>query len=486
MTDQDVIELYRTLLARAPENGDTIAAFKACYGTVERGRRAILTSQEFRDHYALCTGRVLDGGEHVAASLALALLAGPSAGAKPAEPPADPARAAAISRFFETLQRAICAVAVGSPAGLRLDDLAPFGGPESALLHVVPGAAPALTLAQLADGTSVFHLDRTPHEVAALLGATGRVIDALYLLDATAGAHWVDALRGHFAPQTLLVIGPSQPGFDPPSLVATIRAAHHTEPPLLLGGLTLLQVGGWMLPVTYAAPAAPPPPPVRGAYPALAIATIVRNEAVCVANMLASVQPVASFYAVLDTGSLDATPAIAQDFLATCGVPSAFAQRDHTTFDDDFAAMRNAALAMVPDWIAWVLMLDADEELVAEDWTGLLTLIAEAGADGTDAFALPRYNFAGADKSGGMLIYPDRQVRLLRHTPERRVRYAGAVHETVAGTAHAGLMLDASAIGLGRGGPHIHHLVRRFRTPEEEERKQAFYRAIASRRAGGQ
>ena len=99
-----------------------------------------------------------------------------------------------------------------------------------------------------------------------------------------------------------------------------------------------------------------------------------------------------------------------------------------------------------------------------------------------DAYALPRYNFPSADKSGAMIAYPDRQVRLLRNTPDHRVRYGGAVHETVQGIGHRSLKLDAAALGLSRGGPHIHHLVRRFRTPEEEERKQAFYREIAARR----
>jgi hypothetical protein len=28
------------------------------------------------------------------------------------------------------------------------------------------------------------------------------------------------------------------------------------------------------------------------------------------------------------------------------------------------------------------------------------------------------------------------------------------------------------------GGPHIHHLVRRFRSPEEEAKKQMLYRLV--------
>ena len=547
MTDEEVIALYRCLLGRDPEGPDTIAAFKAYYETLDRGRRAIFVSNEFRTVFARTTGRVLDAGEHIPATLALALLAcatPPAASAaEPAGPGSDPALAAGMRQFFEAGPR--LAIVVGGHPGLRLADLAPFGQPEAAILHVSKGSPPSNpSLARLPDGTAVFSLNIEPAGVAALLTTAARPLDALYLLDHTATAQWMDVLRGQFAERTLVVLGPAQDGFDPAALEAAIRSRHHCEPTVAWHGLTLLQVGGWMLPVTYAPPAVRPAPPVRGAYPALAIAAIVRDEAVCVRNMLASTQPVASFYAVLDTGSRDATPVLTQAFLDECRVPHAYAQRDHTLFDDDFAAMRNTALAMVPDWIDWVLMLDADEELAPEDHAPLLALLARAEQDGTadaapagmpgngavrqngagddaagahttsagraasgraasgqteagtpgagtpalarqarvDAFALPRYNFPGADKSGVMMSYPDRQVRLLRNTPEHRVRYGGAVHETVQGTGHQSLPLDAAALGLSRGGPHIHHLVRRFRTPEEEERKQAFYREIAARR----
>ena len=491
MTDAEVVALYRCLLGRDPEAADTVAAFKAYYETLDRGRRAIFVSSEFSTVFARATGRVLDAGEHAAASLALALLtrASPLPAPSGPAPASDAALAAGMARFFAAEEKTRFAIVVGERRSLALQDLAPFGQPEAAVLHVTPSAPSGVPAVHtLPGGTTLFHLAATPADLAALLATMGRPIDALCLLGDPASAHWVDALRGHFAQRTLLVLGPAQDGFDPATLEAEIRSRHHCEPSLAWHGLTLLQVGGWMLPVTYAPPPARPAAPVRGAYPALAVASIVRDEAVCVRNMLASTQPVASFYAVLDTGSRDATPAIAQAFLETCGVPFAHAQRDHALFDDDFAAMRNAALAMVPDWIEWVLMLDADEELVAEDHTNLLALLAEAEAaadgqeGGVDAFALPRYNFPGADKSGGMIAYPDRQVRLLRHTPDHRVRYGGAVHETVQGTGHRSLPLDASALGLARGGPHIHHLVRRFRTPEEEERKQAFYREIAARR----
>jgi glycosyltransferase involved in cell wall biosynthesis len=241
-------------------------------------------------------------------------------------------------------------------------------------------------------------------------------------------------------------------------------------------GLHLHHFGNWLLPVRYVAPDRVPPPPDRAAYPSLAIAAIVRNEALGVENMLRSAAPVASFIAVLDTGSTDDTVARAENCLAATGVPFALVQREREAFDCDFSAMRNAALDMVPASIDWVLMVDADEELVPEDYTPLLELIGSATAE---AFWLPRYNYVGPDKRGGVESYPDWQVRLMRNKTDRPVRYEGRVHERVLNTLAEKVPLDASAIGGARGGPHIHHLVRRFRSKAEEAEKQAFYLQIA-------
>jgi hypothetical protein len=486
MTDQEVMDLYRCLLGRDPENANTIAAFKAYYPNLERGRRAIFVSDEFKGFYERTTGRVLDAADDVFAAAALGLLQRATAAVPPPEAPQreDGVRAG-LRQFFASRPAPGLALLVGHPQAPSIADLAPFERQGSAILQVASGFPPSVPLAsRLPDGTGLLRLAADAEAIALFLAAEERRIDALFLLDGMAGPHWVDRLRGHFAARTLIVVGRPAPGFDPVAVTSAITASHHCETVVIWQGLRLLQVGGWMLPVTYAAPKKPPAPPARDAYPTLAIASIVRDEAICIQNMLASVRPVASFYAVLDTGSVDATPTLAQNFLAECGVPSAFARKDHTAFDDDFAAMRNAALDMVPDWVGWVLMLDADEEMVPEDFSALLELLAEAERAGApDTFALPRYNFPGGDKSGEMMLYPDRQVRLLRNRRDPPIRYQGAVHETVSGTPHRSLALDASAIGLARGGPHIHHLVRRFRTPEQEERKQEFYREIARKRA---
>jgi hypothetical protein len=71
------------------------------------------------------------------------------------------------------------------------------------------------------------------------------------------------------------------------------------------------------------------------------------------------------------------------------------------------------------------------------------------------------------------IALPGRCVAAIVRTEE------GAVHETVRGVAVCRLPLDGSALGHDRGGPHIHHLVRRFRSPDAEAAKQVYYRQIA-------
>ncbi len=487
MTDQEVIELYRALLGRDPEDAGTIESFRRYYPSVARGRRAIFNSDEFERHFCAVTGRTPRGRDPAAGSLAHALLAR-AAGAVPVRE-TRPAFDVALRAGFQTIfsgwdhdrPRQNFAVAVGEPSGPALDDLAPLGSPHAAVLHVAATFPPVLPLAQtLDDGTSAFRLGADLGAVTRFVQALDRPVDALYLLGPPATPAWVDALRPSLAQHCLIVVGGDRDAFDAAAISASVASAHAGEPVQSWRGLYLHHLGGWLLPVTYEPHSARPEPLQRAAYPSLAVAAIVRNESACVQHMLRSARPVASFFAVLDTGSADDTYALARSALETSGVPFALAQRDHTAFDDDFAAMRNAALSLVPDEIDWVLMLDADEALAPEDAGPLLELIAS----GThDAYALPRYNFPNADLHGTMLIYPDRQTRLFRNVRDGSIAYAGVVHETLRG-ARVGLPpLDASAIGGSRGGPHIHHLVRRFRTPEQEERKQAFYREIAARHA---
>ncbi|HOW46549.1 MAG: glycosyltransferase [Rubrivivax sp.] len=129
--------------------------------------------------------------------------------------------------------------------------------------------------------------------------------------------------------------------------------------------------------------------------PSLALVMIARDEARCIARCLLSAAAHVDEMWVLDTGSVDDTPAIAQ----RCGATVA-----RWEWRDDFAAARNAALALTR--ADWRLVIDADEWIGAgaatlDDWRrdaapriGLLrvaSLVEGAGADGQVATSwLPR------------------------------------------------------------------------------------------------
>ncbi|MEH1999868.1 MAG: glycosyltransferase [Nostoc sp.] len=86
----------------------------------------------------------------------------------------------------------------------------------------------------------------------------------------------------------------------------------------------------------------------------LSLCMIVKNEAATLAKCLNSVRKVVDEMVVLDTGSIDRTPNIAQQLGAKV---------HHFKWCNDFSAARNAALKYVSG--DWILVLDADETLTA-------------------------------------------------------------------------------------------------------------------------
>ncbi len=485
ITDHDIMELYRCLLGRHLEDTGVINDFRDFYPNLEVGRKAIFESDAFGKFYERVTGRQLLDSVPVASELAFDLLArvGVNAPPPPQQRMFDDAIGRGLRTIFRRLGKSLFALVIGPADSVALEGLLPLGRPDSAVLHIAPGFPPAVPLvSRLSDGTALFRLNSDAEALAVFLKGTGREINVLVLLGPPANAAWMEALYARLSKNALLIIGPAHEGFDSAALSLTISAGHDAEQVHEfggLGGLRLHHFGNWHVPVKYDEPTASPVLPDRAAYPGLAIAAIVRNETRSIENMLRSAVPVAGFVAILDTGSTDDTVSRATECLTASGVPFALVQTPREDFDCDFGAMRNAALDMIPPSIEWVLMLDADEELVPEDYTPLLALIAAAEAE---AFWLPRYNYVGPDKRGGVESYPDWQVRLFRNKAKQPVRYEGRVHERVLNTLAEKVPLDAAAIGGTRGGPHIHHLVRRFRSKEEELEKQAFYAKIAAER----
>jgi len=84
----------------------------------------------------------------------------------------------------------------------------------------------------------------------------------------------------------------------------------------------------------------------------LSLCMIVKNEAATLPKCLNSVRKVVDEMVVLDTGSIDRTPDIAQQLGAKV---------HHFKWCNDFSAARNAALKYVSG--DWILVLDADETL---------------------------------------------------------------------------------------------------------------------------
>ncbi|MFM7370726.1 MAG: glycosyltransferase family 2 protein, partial [Sphaerospermopsis kisseleviana] len=87
----------------------------------------------------------------------------------------------------------------------------------------------------------------------------------------------------------------------------------------------------------------------------LSLCMIVKNEEAALPRCLESVQSLVDEIVVLDTGSTDKTPEIAQQFGA---------KLHYFQWCNDFSAARNEALKYVTG--DWVLVLDADEVLAPE------------------------------------------------------------------------------------------------------------------------
>ena len=141
----------------------------------------------------------------------------------------------------------------------------------------------------------------------------------------------------------------------------------------------------------------------------LALVMIARNEARCIQRCLDSVRAHVDAMFVLDTGSDDGTARIAQ---------RAGARVARFAWCDDFAAARNAALALAD--ADWSLVLDADEWLV----DGAAALQALRGCEPSSVGVIRVDNLFGADEATASC-----SVSWLSRVLPRGARYSGRVHE---------------------------------------------------------
>ncbi|MBB4843572.1 glycosyltransferase involved in cell wall biosynthesis [Paucibacter oligotrophus] len=143
----------------------------------------------------------------------------------------------------------------------------------------------------------------------------------------------------------------------------------------------------------------------------LALVVIARDEAAHIQRLLLSLRPWVDEMLVLDTGSLDDTPALAA---------AAGARVEHFAWCDDFAAARNAALALAA--ADWHVVLDADEWLISGGEA--LAALRQQRPDFVGTIALLD-QFTDTTSGGGEQQALSRLSRILPGP----VRYAGRVHE---------------------------------------------------------
>ncbi|MSR66336.1 MAG: glycosyltransferase [Pedosphaera sp.] len=152
-----------------------------------------------------------------------------------------------------------------------------------------------------------------------------------------------------------------------------------------------------------------PPLPKIVDQPSLTVCMIVKNEEAVLARCLKSVHSIAQQIIVVDTGSTDRTVEIAKEYGAEV---HAF------TWNDNFSDARNHGLQFARQ--DWVLILDADEELLPESVAKLRHDMAQPNQLG---YRIPLKNFT--ETADGTTYVP----RLFRNAPG--LHFVFRVHEQI-------------------------------------------------------
>ncbi len=144
---------------------------------------------------------------------------------------------------------------------------------------------------------------------------------------------------------------------------------------------------------------------------------IVKNEEVLLPDCLRSLLRAVDEIVVVDTGSSDATVAIAREFgCIVVQVP----------WTDDFSAARNQALEYASS--QWILVVDADERLLTPD---ILRNTVQESSPNTGGY-LVEVQSSSVRSDGGTDTYAVGMLRLFRN--DQRIRFYGAIHEQVIDT----------------------------------------------------
>lgn len=146
----------------------------------------------------------------------------------------------------------------------------------------------------------------------------------------------------------------------------------------------------------------------------ISLCMIVKNEERFLPECLRSVEGIVDEICIVDTGSTDRTVEIAHEFGAKV---------EHREWRNDFSWAKNEALAMATR--RWTLVLDADEEIVAET-RPLLRALRETPAD-VSAVYVRIVNVVDDMTGSGVMTHF--LPRLFPTSP--RIRYRNPIHENI-------------------------------------------------------
>ncbi|GIV09089.1 MAG: hypothetical protein KatS3mg019_1180 [Fimbriimonadales bacterium] len=186
-----------------------------------------------------------------------------------------------------------------------------------------------------------------------------------------------------------------------PRMVSAHKQQRYTNRATLLKGIQTLE--HWL--ERYQFPIPEEPVGVK-----ITLSMIARNEAHYLEECLKSVQGVVDEIVLVDTGSDDATPTIAERYGAKVL---------HAEWRNDFAAARNVALQHATG--DWILVLDADERLTPESKQAILNAARHP------QFAGYYLEILNEIRDGDIFMH--RIVRLFRRLPG--LRWEGAIHEQI-------------------------------------------------------
>ena len=161
----------------------------------------------------------------------------------------------------------------------------------------------------------------------------------------------------------------------------------------------------------------------------LSVCIIARDEETLLGRCLDSVQGIADEIVVVDTGSTDGTLALAERYGARIG---------HFAWCDDFSAARNASLELATG--AWILWLDADDYLLADDREKL-----QRAKELTPNQGL---YFTLVNEGGDQTRF--RQLKMFPNRPD--IRFELPVHENVAAALkRAGIPCHSTDVEVRHG-----------------------------------